>query len=215
MPGSRMSSRYVPWPRMKRGSSLRFRRPKPTGRSSAMAMCRLLVLGGPADRRDDVLVARAAADAAGDRGADLLVARVGVRVQQPAARHQHAGGAEAALQGVMLVEALLYRVELALTLERLDRADLMAFAHGREDRARLDRLAVHEDDARAAVGGVAAPVRAGETGVLADVVHEQAARLDVVRDRLAVEGDGHVHESARSVARRRARWVSTPARCRL
>src|SRR3954469_21931569 len=109
---------------MKRGSSLRLRRPKPTGRSSAMAMCRLLVLGRPADRRDDVLVARAAADAAGDRGADLLLARVGVLIQQPAPGHQHAGGAEAALQRVVLVEALLHGVERAVRLERLDRADL-------------------------------------------------------------------------------------------
>ena len=33
IPGSRTSSRYVPLPRMKRASSLRFRRPKPIGRS--------------------------------------------------------------------------------------------------------------------------------------------------------------------------------------
>src|SRR3954447_4071833 len=200
---------------MKRGSSLRLRRPKPTGRSSAMAMCRLLMLGRPADRLDDVLVARAAADAAGDRRADLLLRRVRVLVQQPARGHQHARGAEAALERVLLVEALLHGVELAVGLERLDRADLVALAHRREDRAGLDRLAVHEHDAGAAVGGVTAPVGAVELGVLADVVDEQAARLDVVGDVLAVEADGDVHESARSVARRRARWVRTPARWRL
>ena len=33
IPGRRMSSRYVPLPRMKRASSLRFSRPKPIGRS--------------------------------------------------------------------------------------------------------------------------------------------------------------------------------------
>src|SRR4051794_38844361 len=105
---------------MKRGSSLRFRRPKPTGRSSAMAMCSLLVLGGPADRRDDVLVAGAAADAAGDRRADPLLGRVRVLVQQPPPRHQHAGGAEAALERVLLVEALLHGVEpAALAFQRL------------------------------------------------------------------------------------------------
>src|SRR3954469_23951234 len=122
---------------MKRGSSLRFRRPKPMGRSSAMAMCRLLVLGGPADRRDDVLVARATADAAGDRGADLLLARVRVLVQQPAPGHQHAGGAEAALERVFLIEALLDGIEPAVALERLDRADLVALAHRRQDGAGL------------------------------------------------------------------------------
>src|SRR5215204_6503679 len=98
---------------MKRGSSLRFRLPKPTGRSSAMAMCRLLVLGRPADRRNDVLVSRAAADAAGDRGADLLLRRVRVFVEQPPRGHEHARRAEPALQRVLLVEPLLHGIELA------------------------------------------------------------------------------------------------------
>src|SRR3954452_18474581 len=104
---------------MKRGSSLRLRRPKPTGRSSAMAMCRLLVLGRPADRGDDVLVARAAADAAGDRGADLLLGRLRVLVQHAPRGHEHARGPEAALERVLLVEALLHGVEPAAGLERL------------------------------------------------------------------------------------------------
>src|SRR5215204_4143309 len=102
---------------MKRGSSLRFRRPKPTGRSSAMAMLCLLVLGGPADRRDDVLVARAAADAAGDCDADLVLGGVRVLVEQPARRHQHARRAEPALQRVLLVEALLHGIQPAIGLE--------------------------------------------------------------------------------------------------
>src|SRR6478672_6121673 len=101
---------------MKRGSSLRLSRPKPIGRSSAMAMCRLLVLGCPADRRDDVLVARAATDAAGDRRADLLLRRIGVLVQQAARGHQHAGGAEPALQRVLLVEPFLHGIQLAIGL---------------------------------------------------------------------------------------------------
>src|SRR5215217_8756860 len=114
---------------MKRGSSLRLRRPKPTGRSSAIAMSGLLprrglLVSGPADRADDVLVARAAADAARDRGADLLLRRVGVLVEESSRRHEHPRRAEPALQCVVLVEALLDRVQPAVLLERLDRADL-------------------------------------------------------------------------------------------
>ena len=116
-----------------------------------------------------------------------MVGRVGVLVEQGARRHQHPGRAEAALQRVQLVEALLDRVELAVDLERLDRADLVALAHRREDRARLDRLAVHLDDAGAAVRGVAAPVGAGQAGRLADEVNEQQARLDLAGDLLAVD----------------------------
>ena len=111
------------------------------------------------------------------------------------AGHQHPGRAEAALQRVLLVEALLDRVELAVDLERLDGADLVALAHRRQHRARLDRLAVHQHDAGAAVGRVAAPVGAGQAERLADEVDEQQARLDVARDLLAVDGDRDVHES--------------------
>src|SRR3954453_19094471 len=110
---------------MKRSSSLRFSRPKPIGRSAAgaTAISGLLVLGGPAGRRDDVLVAGAPADASGDGGTDLMVRRFGVLVEQGADRHLHPRRAEPALQRVHLVEPLLDRVELAVHRERLDRAD--------------------------------------------------------------------------------------------
>src|SRR6478672_7482032 len=122
MPGRRMSSRYVPLPRMNRASSLRFSRPKPMGRSCvalgrfstvAIASCllsrRRRVLGGPADRGNDVLVARAPADRARDGRADLEVRRVGVLVQERPRGHEHPGRAEPAVERVLLVEALLDR----------------------------------------------------------------------------------------------------------
>src|SRR3954447_24481225 len=112
---------------MKRASSLRLSRPKPMGRSvgvSRVATSHLLVravavlvLGGPLDRGNDVLVARATTDRAGDRGADLLVGRMRVLVQQRARGHEHPRCAEAAVQGVHLVEALLERVQLTAGLE--------------------------------------------------------------------------------------------------
>src|SRR4051795_1006935 len=119
---------------MKRRSSFRFRRPNPIGRScwvlgrfSTVATSRLLMcpvlLGRPLDGGDDVLVARAAADRARDRGADLLIGRMWVLVQKRARRHQHPGRAEAALKRVLLVEALLDRIELTVRLERLHRPD--------------------------------------------------------------------------------------------
>src|SRR3954453_23768855 len=112
-------------PRMKRRSSLRFRRPKPIGRScsvvgrfSTVAMSDLLVVavavlvsGGPLDGGDDVLVTGAAADRSRDRRTDLSVGGVGIGVEQRAARHQHPWRAEAALERVLLVESLLDRVE--------------------------------------------------------------------------------------------------------
>src|SRR5580704_9106979 len=71
------------------------------------------LLGGPEHRLDDVLVARAAAQAARQRPPDVLLGRVRVLIQALLGGHHHARGAEAALQSVLLPEALLQRVQLA------------------------------------------------------------------------------------------------------
>ena len=89
------------------------------------------------------------------------------------------GGAEAALQAVLLHEALLHRVERAAVGQPLDGAHLVPVGHRGEHGAGLHRLAVDQDDAGAAVAGVAAPVRAGEAERLAQEVHEQQPRFDV------------------------------------
>src|SRR5690242_19369685 len=122
---------------MKRGSSLRLTLwPSPC--TSVAIVCPLRP-GGDARRLrglghleltrrvlhglDDVDVAGAAAEVARDGLTNLRLARVGGAPQERLARHQHAGRAEAALQPVLLHEALLQRVELAVLLQPLHRAD--------------------------------------------------------------------------------------------
>src|SRR5262249_17543448 len=63
-------------------------------------------------RSHDVLVAGAAAEIAGDGDAHLLLGRVGIVAQELEQCGEHAGGAEAALQAMMLVKALLQHVQL-------------------------------------------------------------------------------------------------------
>src|SRR5215468_7661985 len=86
----------------------------------------LELLRGVLDRLDDVDVAGAAAEVPGDRLADLGLARVGVPGEERAAGHHHARRAVAALQAVLLPEALLDRVERRALLETLDCLDLAA-----------------------------------------------------------------------------------------
>src|SRR5262249_5071342 len=81
----------------------------------------------------------------------------------------------------------------------------------------LDRHAVEEDRARAAVRRVAADVRAGEPQVLAQEMHEQQPRLDLALRGDAVDVDrdrvlrhGHA-PCARATAFARARPVRTRA----
>ena len=76
--------------------------------------------------------------------------------------------------------------------------------HG-EHRARLDRPAVQQDGAGAAVGRVAADVRAGEPQHLADQVDEQQARLDVGLVLLAVDRRAVIAHARSLPSYRRAR----------
>src|ERR1700692_4852764 len=123
---------------MKRGSSLRFIEwPMPETSLLVLGGCMggsLLLLGGVLHRLDDVDVAGAAAEVAGDRFADLQLARIRVLLEERAARHQHSRRAIAALQAVLLPEAFLHRVELAVLLEPFDRRDLVAVGLHREHR---------------------------------------------------------------------------------
>jgi len=119
-----------------------------------------------------------------------MSARPRVLREQRVRGHQHAGRTEAALQAMLLPEALLQRVQRAARREALDRGDPRAVGLDREHRAALDRLAVEVNRARAAARGVTADVRAGQAELLADEVDEQEPRLDRVGPRLAVDRDG-------------------------
>src|ERR1700746_1670906 len=77
-------------------------------------------------RFDNVLIAGAAAQIAGDTPADLLVSRISVLLQQGISREQHSRSAEAALQSVLLLESLLQRMELAILHETFHREQLAA-----------------------------------------------------------------------------------------
>src|SRR6266550_7209740 len=81
---------------------------------------------GPQHRLDDVLVAGAAAEVAGQGPAHVFLGRVGIGVEQDLGGQHHARGAEPALQPVFLLEALLQRVQLAGGGQALDGGDLPA-----------------------------------------------------------------------------------------
>src|SRR5262245_12342095 len=175
------------------------------------------VLHGP----DDVDVAGAAAEVSGDGFADFLLARVLVALEQCRAGHHHARRAEPTLQRVLLGEALLHGMELAALLQAFDGGDLRSIGLHRQHGARLDRIAVHDHRAGAAMRGVAADVGPRHAEHFADEVHQEQARLDFRFVRRAVDGHadlvpGHGYfPPARCTALRSARAVSTRAISRL
>src|SRR5919199_4678971 len=99
----------------------------------ASGMSRLLCAGrgfathlrGPVlDRFDDVDVAGAPAQVAGDSAPDLLLGWTWIGGEQGLGHHQHAGRAEAALKPVLLPETLLERGQLTNLFQTLDGLDL-------------------------------------------------------------------------------------------
>jgi hypothetical protein len=136
-----------------------------------------------------VLIAGAAAEVPRDPVPDLTLGRLWVVVQQVDRGHDHARRAEAALQAVLLPEALLHRVELVVLGEALDRGHLRPIRLDSEDGARLCAASVDEHRARAALTRVAAHVRARQMELLAKEVDEQHPRLHVRLARLTIDDD--------------------------
>ncbi len=104
--------------------------------------------------------------------------------------HDHAGGAEAALEAVFVPEGFLHGVELAVGGEAFDGGDAAAIGLDREQGAGFDGAAFEHDGAGAADGSFAADVGAGEAGDVAEVMDEEQARLDFIFARAAVDGEG-------------------------
>src|SRR6476469_4610685 len=144
-------------------------------------------------RLDDVVVAGATAEIALEPEPDLALGGMRVLVEEPDRRHHHARGAVAALQPVLLVERLLHGVERVGSGQPLDGGDRGAVGLGRQHRARLHRLAVDEHRARPTARRVAADLGAGDPALLAQELHEQRARLDVVGLRPAVHAHRDPH----------------------
>ena len=137
-------------------------------------------------------VAGAAAQVALELRADrVLVEGSALAVHEVDRRHDHAGGAIAALEAVVLAEGRLHGVQVGALGEALDGRHDRGLTLDREDRAGLHRLPVQVDHAGAALAGVAADMGAGEAQVLAQELHEQRARVDVGGDGLTVHRQGN------------------------
>src|ERR1700719_1099903 len=105
-------------------------------------------------------------------------------------RHQDAGRAEAALQGMMLLECKLQRIERAVRrCQRFDRRDGAAFSLHGERQAGAHRHVVDQYGAAAAHAVLTAHMGAGGPDNIAQEIGEQHAGLGIARHRAAVEGE--------------------------
>src|SRR6516225_999694 len=151
-------------------------------------------LGAGCDCLDDVVIAGAAAEIAFELVPDGRIVEVmTLAVDNVDGGHDHAGGAIAALQPVMLAEGLLHGMQRSVGIgETFDGEHLRPLDLPDEYRARLHGLAVDVHDTGAALRRVAAHMGAGEPQVLAQELHQQRARIHITGDGFTVhrQGDG-------------------------
>ena len=147
------------------------------------------------DRVDDLVVTGAAADVAGDRFLDILGRRFSGAVEQYFDRHDVARRAVAALYRAGVDKGLLNRMQLIAVRKPLDGRDLGAVGVGGHGHARVDRLAIVNDRAGAALAGVAAELAALHLQGVAEKFQQRRRSFRDGGDGLAVDfcvdGDAH------------------------
>jgi len=112
--------------------------------------------GDLGDGAENVPVASAAAQHAGQLRGELALGHLGLVAEQVVGAEQEAGRAEAALQRVVAAEGLLQRVQLPRQAQALDREHLGSVELAGEQQARSGGLVVHQDRAHAADAVLAA-----------------------------------------------------------
>ena len=130
------------------------------------------------DRRDDVGIGAAAADVAAHQLADF-VGGLGLAFGDQARRRADLPGrAVAALEGVVIDEGLLQRMQRAVFGKPFDGGDLGAVLHDGEREAGIDAPSVDQDRAGAALAVVAAFLGAGEVEMVAQRIEQGRPRRD-------------------------------------
>ena len=120
------------------------------------------------DRLEDLLVAGAAAEVAGERLADRSSSGEGSRSSRSTAETSIPGVQKPHCTAPASMKACLDRMQLAAGGERLDRAYLAAVGLERRDEAGADDLAVEPDRAGAALALLAGVLRADQPELVAE-----------------------------------------------
>ena len=169
-----------------------------------------------AHRRENLLVAGAAAKHAAQRVLDRRVVGVGFPAEKIGRRQQHAGRADPALRGAVHVEGVLERRQApARRRQPLDGQHLAAFDLGNRRHARANLATVEQHRAGAAIAGIATDLGAGHRKLFPQHVGKAADGVGADLRGAAVEGEGnrrlcshHALPSSASVRRTRVSAAS-------
>src|ERR1017187_3607064 len=133
-----------------------------SGSFMSVAIRVLELAGRVLDGLDDLDVTRAAAQMADHSCADIILVRIWVFVQQRLGGEDEARRAKSALYAAFLHERFLDLIEIAAGGETFDGLDVLALCFHREIEAGVDRLAVDENRAGAALALLAGTLGPGE-----------------------------------------------------
>jgi hypothetical protein len=146
-----------------------------------------VLLGGahPGERIGDGAVSGAATKISLE-----CVRQIGVLVGIERSRgHDHAGGAEAALERLRIQEGLLHRVQGAVFRQAFDGRHLLPGGAEGGRQARMHRRPVEPDGAGAAIAGIAALLHA-EAAALAQKGSQALTRFRVSFERELIDAEG-------------------------
>src|SRR5512134_10149 len=149
---------------------------------------------------EDLLVAGASAQIAGDGFFDPLARRRLFFVEKRFRGHQDARRAIAALRGAEVGEGRLQRMQLRTARQTLHRIDQFVGALHGENQAGKLRLAVDEHGAGAAFAELAAVLGAGKAEILAQHFEQRLVRCERRVGCLAVYREYHLHVAPHCLA---------------
>ena len=147
-------------------------------------------MGGLMNRLGDVDVTGASAQVAFEAMRDVGIGGLGAGAQQAHRGHDHARRAVAALQGVALGKGFLNRMGWPAWLRQaFDAGDVRTVCLQGQHGAGLDRIAVKQDRAAAALAGVATHMGASEAELLSQDVDQQSPLVDLQAMGLTIDRD--------------------------
>src|SRR5262249_30642367 len=138
--------------------------------------------------------------------------RIGVALEERLRRDEHARRADAALQGGVLQEFLLQRMELVAVRHALDRLYRLPAHLGAERQARAHEAPVDRDAAGAAVAGGAAFLGAGEMQLVAQDLEQRLVSLAEKLHGIAVQCHRYVNLGHQFFLRARSSAISAARR---
>jgi hypothetical protein len=121
-------------------------------------------------------IAGAAAQVSRQPIPDLFIGRVWIFFQQGLRRNQNAGGADAALQGGMVNEVALQRMQVIPHCQPLNRADFSAFGLNSKHQTRTDKAPIEGHAAGTAIACPAPLFCTGKPKAVAQHIQQRLVR---------------------------------------